>query len=120
MSTQLSMVGIFSGVPDPTGQRLTGEDLKSSGMESVLSHTPQWYREAFSNAVENFPKGRLFTVEDVRAIAGDPPTDEVSSNCMGPLMRGLAAKKLARKTGLHVRAKRTCMNATELAQWIRI
>lgn len=111
---------IFAGQPIPTGPRLTGEDLKRSGMESVERHTPQWYLDAFQAAVESFPRGHLFTVEDVRAIAGDPPKDEVSSNCMGPLMSGLARKKLARKTGFNTKAKRPCMNATELAQWERL
>lgn len=110
---------IFDGTPAPTGPPLTGEELKRSGMESVERHTPEWYRKAFHAAVESFPRGHLFTVEDVRAIAGDPPR-EVSSNCMGPLMSGLARKKLARTTGFYVNAERPCMNATKLAQWIRL
>ena len=110
---------LFAGKPEPVGPRLTGEDLKRSGMRSVFRHTPNWYREAFRSAVEKFPRGKKFTVEDVREIVGDPP-DEVSSNCMGPLMTMLARKKLAKKTGWHVKAKRACMNATELAQWERL
>lgn len=69
--------------------------------------------------MEKFPQGKKFTVEDVREIVGDPP-DVVSSNCMGSLMVMLAKKKLAKKTGWHVKAKRACMNATELAQWERL
>lgn len=117
-STQLDL--LFAGRPEPTGPPLTGDDLKRSGMDSVFRHTPQWYVDKFRTAVEGFEKGRLFTVEDVRAIAGDPPTQDVSSNCMGSLMRMLAQKKLATKTGYYVKAKRVCMNSTDLAQWRRI
>jgi hypothetical protein len=110
---------IFEGAPAPTGPPLTGKDLKSSGMRSVLRHTPDWYRDAFRSAVEKFPHGKTFTVEDVREVIGDPP-DGVSPNCMGSLMLMIASKKLAKKTGYYVKAKRPCMNATELACWVRI
>jgi hypothetical protein len=111
---------IFAEANLPKPPRLTGEELKKSGMDSVERHTPQWYVDKFRKTVEGFHAGRLFTVEDVRAIAGDPPTDDVSSNCMGPLMRMLGQKKLATKTGYHVKAKRPCMNSTELAEWKRL
>lgn len=120
MSTHPLFDQILSGKPAPTGPPLTGKDLKRSGMRSVFRHTPEWYREAFREAVEKFPRGKTFTVEDVRAVIGDPPKDEVSSNCMGSLMTMVARKKLAKKTGYYVPAKRACMNATDLACWVRI
>lgn len=120
MSTHPLFDKLFSGAPAPTGPPLSGEELKKSGMRSVFRHTPDWYREAFRSAVEQFPCGKTFTVEDVRAIAGDPPAAEVSSNCMGSLMVMIASKKLAKKTGYYVKAKRPCMNSTELACWVRI
>jgi hypothetical protein len=120
MSASLPLFdSIFTGQPVAI-PRLSGEDRKRSGMDSVERHTPKWYVDKFREAVEGFHTGRLFTVEDVRVIAGDPPTEDVSSNCMGPLMRMLAQKKLAVKTGFHVKAKRECMNATELAQWKKL
>lgn len=109
---------IFDGPPAPTGKPLTGEDLKRSGMESVKRHIPLWYREAFLKAVADFPQGRMFTVEDIRAIVGDPP--DVHYNAMGSLVLLMAQRKLARKTGLYVKAKRPHMNATEIAQWERL
>lgn len=110
---------VFAGRAEPTGPPLTGEDLKKSGMDSVMRHTPDWYVDAFRLAVEGFHKGHTFTVEDVREIVGDPPS-EVSSNCMGPLMTMLARKKLAKKTGFYVHAKRACMNGTDLACWVKL
>lgn len=110
---------VFSGTPKPPRRRLTGEDRKKSGMDSVMRHTPDWYRDAFKNAVEGFHKGHTFTVEDIRDIVGDPP-DSVSSNCMGSLMVMVARKKLAKKTGFYVHAKRECMNGTDLACWVRL
>lgn len=119
MSTQPLFEQVFSGTPAPTGPQLTGEDLKKSGMRSVYRHTPDWYREAFRAAVEKFPHGKTFTVEDVREVVGDPP-DSVSSNCMGSLMTMVARKKLAKKTGYYVKAKRDVMHSTDLACWVRI
>lgn len=110
---------VFSGKPEPKGKPLTGEELKRSNMRSVYKHTPEWYRDAFREAVDAFPRGKTFTVEDVREVVGDPP-DDVSSNCMGSLMLMIAGKKLAKKTGYYVKAKRPGMNATELACWVRI
>lgn len=110
---------VFSGTPTPPRRRLTGEDLKKSGMESVERHVPDWYRDAFASAVEGFQRGRTFTVEDVREIVGDPP-NSVSANCMGSLMVMLGRKKLAKKTGFYVKAKRECMHATDLACWIKL
>ena len=117
---QLTLESLFSPAEIAKPRKLSGEDLKRSNMESVERHTPDWYRDKFHEAVKTFAKGRLFTVEDVREIAGDPPIEEVSSNCMGPLMVSLARKGLARKTGFHVKARRPQMNATELAQWVRV
>jgi len=111
---------IFEGNPTPSSPPLTGKELKESGLRSVFRHTPDWYREAFRSAVEKFPRGKTFTVEDVREIAGDPPADDVSPNCMGSLMIMVAKMKLAKKTGYYVKAKRPKMNATDLACWVRI
>ena len=119
MSNHPLLDQLFSGSPAPVSQPLTGEQLKRSNLRSVFRHTPDWYRDAFRAAVEGFQRGKTFTVEDVREIAGDPP-DSVSSNCMGSLMVMVAKKKLAKKTGYYVKAKRPNMNATELACWIRI
>lgn len=119
MSTEPLFRELFAGDPSPTGHPLTGEELKRSGMESVERHTPEWYRNAFQSAVESFPRGMKFTVEDVRAIAGDPPPG-VHYNAMGPLMLMIAKAKLAKKTGFYLKAKRPHMNQTELAEWVRL
>ena len=119
MSTHPLFETLFSGAPAPVSQPLTGEQLKRSNLRSVFRHTPDWYRDAFRAAVEGFQRGKTFTVEDVREIVGDPP-NIVSSNCMGSLMVMVAKKKLAKKTGYYVKAKRPKMNATELACWVRI
>ena len=110
---------IFEGIPEPVGAPLTGEELKLSGIESVVSHTPEWYRDAFIQAVEDLPKGTWFTVEDIRDIVGDPP-DQVSPNCMGGLMRRAAGKKLIIRTSERRNAKRASLHASEIAVWRRV
>lgn len=120
MSAPLPLLDqLFAGDPAPTGKPLTGEELRDSGIESVLTHTPEWYRDKFVEAVERFPRGHLFTVEDVRAVVGDPP-EEVNPNCMGGLMRRAAGKKLILRTTERRKAKRASLHASELAVWKRI
>lgn len=110
---------IFAGEPAPQGKPLTGEELKVSGIESVLTHTPQWYREKFVAAIKGFPRGFCFTIEDVRSIAGDPPK-ETHYNCMGGLMRTAASQKLIVRTTERRKAKRASLHASELAVWRRV
>jgi hypothetical protein len=106
--------------PPTSKLRESGSDRKKRLMDTVLRRTPDWYRDAFRSAVAGFPSGKTFTVEDVREIAGDPPSNEVSPNCMGSLMMMVARMRLAKKTGYYVKAKRPKMNATDLAVWCRI
>ena len=98
---------------------LSGEDLKVSGMESVLSHTPEAYKERFVNAIKSFPRGRAFTVEDVRSLIGDLPS-EVHYNAIGSLVRFAAMRGLMRKTGTTVKAKKASLHSRELAVWVRL
>lgn len=115
---QQNMFKLFDGRRERV-RRLTGTDLKRSGQESVYSHTPDWYKEAFKKAVERLSSGTRFTIEDIRSSIGDPP-ESVSVNCMGSLMNMVAKKKLIKKTGLHVPAKRESRNANEIAEWVRL
>lgn len=110
---------VFSGTPEPVGPPLSGEELKISGMVSVVRHTPKWYVDAFIEAVKNFQRGQLITVEDVRDFVGDPPK-EVSPNCMGGLMRRAAGKKLIVRTSERRKAKRASLHSSELAVWRRV
>lgn len=110
---------VFSGEAAPTGKPLTGEDLKQSGMASVLSHAPDEYQAKFLQAVKSFPIGSELTVEDVRERAGDPP-DSVHYNVMGPLMRRAAVQKLIVSTDRMRNAKRASLHASKLLIWKRV
>src|SRR6476659_6403336 len=105
---------VFSGKPEPTGPPLTGEELRDSGIESVLSHTPDAYKEKFIGLIRGFMKGYLFTIEDVRELAGDPP-EETHYNCMGGLIRKAASEGLIVRTNERRKAKRASLRASELA-----
>lgn len=119
MSTRPLFDQVFSGKPDPVGPPLTGDDLKLSGMESVLSHTPEEYQERFLEAVGSFARGAEITVEDVRERAGNPP-DSVHYNCMGSLMRRAAVKKLIVSTDRMRNAKRPSLHSSKLLIWRRV
>lgn len=110
---------VFAGDPAPTGPPLTGEELRDSGIESVLDHTPEQYKKRFIETVKAFHRGFCFTVEEVRARAGDPPK-EAHYNCMGGLMRTAASMKLIVRTSERRKAKRASLHASELAVWKRV
>lgn len=110
---------LFAGTPAPTGPPLTGADLRDSGIESVLSHTPEEYKVRFIEAVKSFPVGHLITTEDIRERAGDPPP-ETHYNCMGGLIRRAVSQKLIEPTGKDRNAKRPSLHATKLAIWRRV
>lgn len=99
--------------------RPTGAQRRDRGMKSVLSRTPDAYKQKFLSAIEGFPRGRSFTVEDVREVAGDPPA-ETHYNAMGALTRTAALRGLMRKTGTFVKAKRVSLHSSELAVWVRL
>ena len=95
----------------------SGEELKLLGIESVLRHTPESYRENFLALVENLPHGYRFTGERLRELAGDPPSHH---NAMGALMRTAALRGLIRKTGTVVKAQRPSRHSADLALWERL
>lgn len=119
MNTQLPFEKLFAGDPDPIGQPLTGEQLRDSGIASVINHTPEVYRSRFIDTVKAFPRGRLFTVEDVREVAGNPPP-ESHYNVMGGLMRTAMSQKLIVRTAERRKAKRPSLHASEIAVWRRV
>lgn len=110
---------LFCGTPELKGPPLTGAELRDSGIESVLSHTPEEYKQRFIDAVKSFPVGQLLTTEDIRERAGNPPK-EVHYNCMGGLMQRAASMKLIASTGQNRNAKRPSLHASKLAIWRRI
>jgi hypothetical protein len=51
-----------------------GQVLRDGGIELVLSHTPEGYKDAFWQAVNRLAAtGHTFTPEDVRRLVGNPP-----------------------------------------------
>lgn len=96
-----------------------GERRKAEGMESVLANTAEEYKRAFTAEVERLPKGLRFTVEDITARVGRPPQG-THYNAVGALVNRLAWRRLMRKTGRMVKARRPSLHATELAEWERL
>lgn len=119
MSTTPLFKELFAGDPAPTGPPLTGEALKISGMDSAVRRAPDWYRDSFVESVRALPKGSLITVEDIRAVVGDPP-ENASPNCMGGLMRRAAGLGLIVRTSERRKAKRVSLHASELSVWRRL
>lgn len=117
MSQQLSI--LFSGPPAPIGKPLDGKELRDSGMESVLAHTPDEWKEKLKSRVQGFPVHYKFTMEQVVDSLGGRPY-EVHPNAIGALTASMVKAGLMRRTGETVKAKRASLHATDCVQWIRL
>lgn len=110
---------IFEGAPAPVSPPLTGGELRDSGIDSVLSRTPEQYREQFMEAIKRLPRGFRFTSEDVRDRVGDPPV-EVHRNAFGALIRAAAKQNLIALTNETKPSERSERRAGRLAIWRRL
>lgn len=110
---------VFSGAPALTSPPLTGADLRDSGIESVLAHTPEAYRAWFMGIIQGFPRSYEFTIEEVRNLAGDPPA-ETHRNAFGALMRTAAKQNLIALTNESRVSARSTRRAGRLAVWKRL
>lgn len=110
---------IFAGDPAPTGKPLTATDLRDSGMESVLDHTSEEFKQRLRNRVEGFPKGYTFTMDRVVDELGGRPL-EVHPNAIGALTFGLAKRGLIKRTGVMLKAERASLHRTDMPEWIRL
>lgn len=107
---------LFSGTP--ALPKLSPAELRDSGMESVLRHTPETWKESFVQAILNRVVGSKFTMEEIRDQVGDPPYD-VHPNCFGAITYHLAKKGLIEKTGETVKTHRTSRRNSDCPIWRR-
>lgn len=95
----------------------TGVELKEEAMQKVLgSRTAQQYRGLLEHSLFSFQPGDTFTVENLRAIVGNPP-EGVSYNVMGAAMNSMARKGLIEFTGRMKPAQRVSLHASLLSEW---
>ena len=96
-----------------------GRKARDEGIGRVVSHTPESYKIAVYQAAFRLCQlPRVFTVEDIRLIAGDPPNHV---NALPGLMFGLVRSGLVKKVG-DTRARRRKRHAGHIgfyvgAQW---
>lgn len=110
---------IFDGDAEPTGRPLTGAELRDSGMASVLSHTPEEFKERFAKRVEGFPRGYRFTIDRVIDELGGRPAD-VHPCAIGGLAYGLVARGIMKRTGQILKAERASLRRTDMPEWERL
>lgn len=93
-----------------------GEELKAEGMEKVLSHTPEEYREKFLNFIYRYPHSSELTVDDIIAVVGLPPNDH---NAVGSLMREAAEAGMIVFTGKYTKSQRSIRHSGNIKIWKR-
>lgn len=110
---------VFAGEPEPSGKPLTGAELRDSGMASVLSHTPEEFKERFAKRVEGFPRGYRFTIDRVIDDLGGRPKD-VHPCAIGGLAFGLVVRGIMKRTGQTLKAERASLRRTDMPEWERL
>ncbi|HEX7330371.1 MAG TPA: hypothetical protein VF290_02660 [Pyrinomonadaceae bacterium] len=110
---------VFAGEPEPTDRPLTGAELRDSGMASVLSHTPEEFKERFARRVEGFPRGYRFTMDRVVDELGGRPAD-VHPNAIGALTSSMVKRSLIKRTGVMLKGERASLHRTDMPEWERL
>ena len=109
---------VFSGKPAPQSRPLTAKELRDSGMESVIDHTSEQFKQRLIRRVEGFPKGHRFTMDRVVDDLGGRPS-EVHPNAIGALTFSLAKRNLIKRTGVMLKAERASLHRTDMPEWER-
>lgn len=112
---------ILSGKPEPVGPALTGKDLRDSGIQQALDHLEKVkasYIDSCLYEIKQLSKGTILTSEDLRGLAGEPPTG--CENSMAGILRRAQSQGLIINTGQERPAKRTTIHAKGLRIWRRV
>lgn len=88
---------------------LEGNRMRDQGIAQVDSHTPEAWKTSMDTAISTYAKtGRTFTAEDVREIAGEPPTpNAMGARFLQAMKRGIISKvgyRSAHRSSAHGRA----------------
>lgn len=112
---------VFAGTAMPKGKRLTGADLRDSGIQQALDHLERVkasYIDSCLDEIKQLSTGRTLTSEDLREMAGDPPTG--CENAMAGIFRRAQSQGLIANTGQEQTAKRTTIHAKKLCVWVKL
>ena len=86
------------------------------GMDQALLSVDEEYRESYMHAIELLARGgATFTADDVRSLAGDPPST-VSPNVLGALVNAAAKAGLIEPVG-YLRSGRVIGHGNVLVSW---
>jgi hypothetical protein len=112
---------VFSGDPAPTAPPLTGEQLRDSGIQQALDHVERVkaaYVERCLFELRQLSKGTKLTSEDLRELAGPPPTG--CENSIAGILKRAQSQGLITNTGEERIAKRTTIHAKKLCVWVKL
>lgn len=112
---------VFAGVPAPKSKRLTGADLRDSGIQQALDHLERvkaGYIDLCLHEIRQLGKGTKLTSEDLREKAGEPPTG--CENSIAGILKRAKSQGLIAITREEQTAKRSSIHAKKLCVWIRL
>lgn len=112
---------VFSGTPAPISRPLTGADLRDAGIQQAIDHLERLKREYIDYCllkISQLSKGETFTSEDLRDLAGAPPTG--CENSIAGILKRAKCQGLIITTGEERPAKRAKIHAKKLCVWRRI
>jgi hypothetical protein len=112
---------VFSGSPASVSQPLTGEEFRDSGIRQAVDHLERVkaeYIDLCLYQIQQLGKGTTLTSEDLREMAGDPPTG--CENAVAGILKRAQSRGLITNTGEERPAKRSSVHAKRLSIWRRI
>ena len=101
-------------IDNPTA---TGQELAEQGMEKVLAHELEEWKDVAMKHVRDLPPGFRFTSEWLLSKAGAPPKHV---NSMGAVLAGLRAEGYIKWTGEVRRSTLPSRHAGLIRVWERI
>jgi hypothetical protein len=121
MSTHPLFDKVFSGSPAQVSKPLTGEELRDSGIQQAVGHLERVkaeYIDLCLYEIRQLSKDTMLTSEDLREMAGDPPTG--CENAVAGILKRAQSRGLIANTGEERPAKRSSVHAKRLCIWKRI
>lgn len=121
----MSALPLFDRLFEPSELKRSvniGVVLKDRGIDEALEKAERVkleYVDACLEAIKSFPRGARITSEDVREIAGDPPSD-IDHSVLSGILKSAKAQGLIQITSETRMGKRASLHAKRLSLWLRL
>lgn len=118
MSTTPLFDRLFPDGPLPGHVPLSGEDLKTAGIDQAFQSAPDDLELRYIYAISNLKPLDRLTSETLRRMVGDPPSDY--RHVLAGILKFCVSVKLVRMTGETRKAERATIHSKALQVYVRL